>query len=907
MKRMTSSHIRQSFLEYFEQRNHSIVPSSSLVPIDDQTLLFTNAGMNQFKDTFLEKEQRPYQRATTSQKCMRVSGKHNDLENVGPSLRHHTFFEMLGNFSFGDYFRTDALPFALDLLTKEWNIPPEKLIATIFNGESEIPRDDDAYSVWERLIPRNQIVELGLAENFWTMGGTGPCGRCSEIHYHRGDHLPCVEPICRGVECTCDRYVEIWNIVFMEFERQADGSLESLSTPSIDTGMGLERIVAVLQDSLSNYDTDLFAPLIQDISEVTGTGYGALASTATTKTTDTSIRVIADHMRAMTFLIADGVLPSNEWRGYVLRKIMRRAMRHGKKLGMQAPFLYQLVDTVIDQMAVAYPGLRSSRDSVVQVARHEEERFDDVLNDGLPKLETVIADAVATTGKIDGGDVFRLYDTYGMPFDFIEDLATERKLSVDKDGFETALEQQRKQSRARQSFAPDKTASFSYYSAEAQNRITSTTDQFEGYSSLQTEGVPILALFNEDREQVDELTADSSGAVILARTPFYVEAGGQISDDGLLETDSSRAAVIAMERLSGFGPRVHTVRMESGVFRAKSMITASVNKTKRIATCRNHTATHLLHSVLRSVLGNHVKQAGSFVSPDRLRFDFSHLSPITTNELAEVEQQVNTHIYANYAVTTNIRPTADAMADGAMALFGEKYGEHVRVVSVSDISIELCGGTHCQATGDIGPFVIAQETGVASGVRRIEALTGASAVQFLQLRRQTLDQVLNRLAVPVGSTVEAIERLQQEAKRLGKEVERLKVQTAINSQSDENSEETTEVQGITIVTRRVSDLDRRSRRALADSLRNRLGTGVVILTSTDDQKVALLVSVTKDLIDRLHAGEIIKTLAPIVGGKGGGQAELAEAGGRNPDKIDELFSESRHAIDRMLADHGASK
>ena len=907
MNRMTSSHIRQSFLEYFEQRSHAIVSSSSLVPIDDQTLLFTNAGMNQFKNTFLGKEHRSYQRATTSQKCMRVSGKHNDLENVGPSLRHHTFFEMLGNFSFGDYFKSDALPFAWNLLTKEWKIPSEKLIATIFNGESGIPRDDDAYSMWERLIPRDRIVELGLAENFWTMGETGPCGRCSEIHYHRGDHLPCVEPICRGVECNCDRYIEIWNIVFMEFDRQADGSLEPLPTPSIDTGMGLERIVAVLQDSLSNYDTDLFTPLIQDISEITGTDYGDSGDAAATKTTDTSIRVIADHLRAMTFLVADGVLPSNEWRGYVLRKIMRRAMRHGKKLGMQAPFLYQLVDTVIDQMTGAYPELRSSRDSIVQVARHEEERFDDVLNDGLPRLEAVIKNAVATTGKIGGEDVFRLYDTYGMPFDFIEDLATERSLSVDKAGFENSLEQQRQQSRAGQIFETDKTRDFSYYSTESQNRITSTTDQFEGYSSLQTESVPILALFNEDREQVDELTADCGGAVILERTPFYVEAGGQVSDDGLLETDASRATVVAMERLSGFGPRVHTVRMESGVFRVKSLITASVNKIKRTAICRNHTATHLLHAVLRRVLGNHVKQAGSLVSPNRLRFDFSHLSAIPTNELAEIEQQVNTHIYGNYTVTTDIRPTAEAMADGAMALFGEKYGEYVRVVSVSDVSAELCGGTHCQATGDIGPFVITQETGVASGVRRIEALTGDSAVQFLQLRRQTLDQVLNRLSVPVGNTVEAIERLQQETKRLGKEVERLKVQTAITSQSDENIEETNELQGISIVTRRVSDLDRRSRRALADSLKNRLGTGVVILTSTDDQKVALLVSVTKDLIDRLHAGEIIKALAPIVGGKGGGQAELAEAGGHQTDKIDELFLEGRHVIDRMLADNNASK
>ena len=903
---MTSADIRRSFLQYFEHHGHRVVPSSSLVPVDDPTLLFTNAGMNQFKDTFLGKERRGYQRAATSQKCMRVSGKHNDLNNVGPSLRHHTFFEMLGNFSFGDYFKAEAIPFAWELLTDVWSIPPDRLYPTVFKGEAGIPRDDDAYRVWDGLVPRERILELGLAENFWAMGDTGPCGRCSEIHYHRGDHLPCAEPSCRGVDCSCDRYVEIWNNVFMEFDRQTDGTLAPLPAPSIDTGMGLERIVAVLQDTLSNYDTDLFSPLLRGIGEVTETVYGPLGNPTATDASDTSMRVVADHMRAMTFLVADGVLPSNEWRGYVLRKIMRRAMRHGKKLGMTEPFLHRLVDTVVDEMHGAYPQLRSARDSVVQVVQREEERFDAVLNDGLPRLETILSRAVSDTGTIDGTEAFRLYDTYGLPLDFIEDMATERGLAVDRPVFERAMEAQRHKSRASQSFGAAATREFVYLSDDTQRSLTDTPDHFEGYASLRVTDARVLALFDAERQQVEELGEGGAGYVLLDRTPFYVEAGGQVSDTGRLASETVGATVVAMGRLSASGPRVHSVRLESGRLRTGDVVTADVYPRSRNATCRNHTATHLLHAALRAVLGTHVTQAGSLVAPDRLRFDFAHSQPVTPDELAEIERRVNQQVYANFTVQTDVRPTADAVAEGAMALFGEKYGDRVRVVSVPDVSMELCGGTHCRATGNIGPFVITQEGGVASGVRRIEALTGDGAVDYLHTRRATLEHVLEQLAAPADHAVEAVHRLQTQTRQLGRKVEQLTVQAAMGGHGDGDAGDTSEIQGIKIVTRQVNGLDKPALRALADSIRDRLGTGVVVLASESAGKVALLVSVTKDLAGRVHAGRMVKALAPIVGGRGGGRPDFAEAGGRMPDKIDELFPESRDVMRRMLTESSSS-
>ena len=897
---MTSAEIRHSFLKYFEEHGHTVVSSSSLVPLDDPTLLFTNAGMNQFKDLFLGKEQRSYQRATTSQNCMRVSGKHNDLNNVGPSLRHHTFFEMLGNFSFGDYFKAEAIPFAWGLLTDVWGIPADRLTATIFRGDAEIPRDDDAYAVWKDLVPRERIVELGLAENFWAMGDTGPCGRCSEIHYHRGNHLPCTEPTCRGIDCSCDRYVEIWNNVFMEFDRKADGTFTLLPAPSIDTGMGLERIVAVLQDTLSNYDTDLFTPLLRRIEEVTGAGYGPLGDASATDARDTSIRVLADHMRAMTFLIADGVLPSNEWRGYVLRKIMRRAMRHGKKLGMTEPFLHRLVDVVVGEMGTAYPELATSRDSVVEVVEREEDRFDVVLNDGLPRLEAVLSSAAAGSGTLDGDEVFRLYDTYGLPLDFVEDLASERQLALDRPGFERAMSRQREQSRAHQTFGKLLARDFVYRSEDEKLSMMALRDQFVGYASVRADDVPILATFDAERQQADGISEGSGGYLVLGRTPFYVEAGGQVSDTGRISGAHGEAVVEAMERLSAAGARVHSVRIVSGRFKTGDVVTAAVDEHRRSAIRRNHTATHLLHAALRAVLGTQVTQAGSLVAPDRLRFDFTHFEAVPPDELTEIERLVNRHIYANAEVNTQERSTADAIADGAMALFGEKYGESVRVVSVADVSVELCGGTHCTATGDIGPFVIVQEGGVAAGVRRIEAQTGDGALAYLQSRRLAFDGVLATLGVPADQAAETVRRLQTQARQLGRDVQRLKVKAAVGTPDRAGDADTHEIEGIKIVTRRVSGLDKSSLRSLADSIREQLGTGVVVLASASDGKVVVLVSVSKDLTNRVHAGQVVKAVAPIVGGRGGGRPDFAEAGGRFADKMDEVFPETLSVLSRML-------
>ena len=897
---MTSAEIRLSFLQFFSDHGHEIVSSSSLVPTDDPTLLFTNAGMNQFKDVFLGKDRRAYKRATSSQKCMRVSGKHNDLNNVGPSLRHHTFFEMLGNFSFGDYFKADAIPLAWTLLTETWGIPKDRLYPTIFEGTSEIPRDDEAHATWAKLVPTNRILELGLAENFWAMGDTGPCGRCSEIHFHRGDQHPCTEPVCRGIDCSCDRYVEIWNNVFMEFERHENGSFINLPAPSIDTGMGLERITAVLQDTLSNYDTDLFLPLLDAIGDITDSAYDPDAESGTAAATAVSMRVVADHLRAMTFLIADGVLPSNEWRGYVLRKIMRRAMRHGKKLGMTEPFLHRLVDGVVNEMDLAYPKLGTARDTVAEIVRREEDRFDAVLNDGLPRLEAVLRQAQQADGVINGGDVFRLYDTYGLPLDFIEDIANERQLQLDRSGFDAAMERQRKQSRSSQTFESLANGDFSYAKEETSRSLRMVDDRFEGYKSVQVKNVPILALFDDSRHQVSELGEGERGYAALERTPFYIEAGGQVSDTGRLIGKTSQAAVDAMGRLGSSGPRLHAIQVTSGHLRDGDRVSAEVDRSLRDATRRNHTATHLLHAALRTVLGEHVKQAGSLVAPDRLRFDITHFEPITAAQLTDVEKRVNQEVYANNTVQTEVRATNEAIAEGAMALFGEKYGDNVRVVSIRAVSMELCGGTHCRATGDIGPFVITQESGIAAGVRRIEALTGDAAVTYISARRQTLDGLLDVLAVPADQAVDTVQKLQGETKRLGRELEQLKVKAAMGNIGADEADETVDVSGVTLMVKRVCGLDKVALRALSDSLRGRLGSGVVVLVSDTDGKVSLLVSVTKDLVERIHAGHLIKALAPIIGGRGGGRRDFAEAGGRLPHKIDDVFPESRAILSRML-------
>jgi alanyl-tRNA synthetase len=902
---MRSRDIRRNFLEYFRRQGHTIVSSSSLVPGDDPTLLFTNAGMVQFKDAFLGREKRAYTRATTSQKCMRVSGKHNDLDNVGPSLRHHTFFEMLGNFSFGDYFKREAIPFAWEMLTREWNLPPDRLFPTIFKGDAGIPRDDEAHAIWTKLVPASRISELGLAENFWQMGETGPCGRCSEIHYHRGPDIPCEQEragnSCLGIDCSCDRYVEIWNNVFMEFDRQSDGTLHPLPAPSIDTGMGLERITAVIQGTISNYDTDLFTPILAAIGDRAGRQYRATLDDPS----DISMRVIADHLRAMTFLISDGVMPSNEWRGYVLRKIMRRAMRHGKKLGFTEPVLHTLVPVLVLEMGDAYPQLVADQQNIVRMVRSEEERFDAVLTAGLPRLEDALDRAEAGPRVMPGEEAFRLYDSLGVPLDFMEDVAGQRSLAIDREGFERAMQGQRERARAASSFKGGEKGFAVSVPAEVEARFTAAAEEFTGYESTTLQGVPILGIFDDTGTWVTELREGREGYVALPRTPFYLEAGGQVSDQGrIYGADGSEAVVQRMVRYATGKPRLHQVLVTRGSFRPEQIVTAEVRDEVRDATRRNHTATHLLHAALRQVLGSHVKQAGSLVAPDRLRFDFAHFTPITRPQVLEIERIVNEQIRRNAPVQTEVRSTEEAIAAGAMALFGEKYGDRVRVVSVPGFSLELCGGTHVKATGDIGSFVITGESGVAAGVRRIEALTGAGAVDHVQLERSALEAVVSLLNVPPDRAADAVQRLQADLRRSAREAEQLKMKLALGGSSTTGSgagaDDSQDVNGVKLIARRLAGLEKGALRGLSDSLRDRLGSGVVVLASENDGKVALVVSVTKDLTSKVQAGRLVKELAPIVGGGGGGRPDFAEAGGKDPAGIDALLKKAPEVLKSQI-------
>jgi alanyl-tRNA synthetase len=877
---MTANEIRASFLQYFAQNGHRVVPSSPLVPGDDPTLLFTNAGMNQFKDTFLGREQREYTRATTSQKVMRVSGKHNDLDNVGPSHRHHTFFEMLGNFSFGDYFKKDAIRYAWTLLTDIWQMPADRLVVSIFKGENGIPRDDEAYEIWKQYVPTDRILELGTDDNFWQMGDTGPCGRCSEIYYVRGG-------------AGHDPEIEIWNNVFMEFERSADGILTPLPAPSIDTGMGLERITAVLQRKESNYDTDLFTPILQRVGELADVKYG------TNERTDISMRVVADHIRSTTFLIADGVVPSNEWRGYVLRKIMRRAMRHGKHLGITEAFMHRLVAVLDREMGDAYPEVRRNREMIEKTILAEEHRFEAVLTEGLPRLEIEISKALETPARVlDGDAAFKLYDTFGVPYDFIEDTAATQDVRVDRNGFDLAMEAQRGKARSQSAFGGKKGEEFAI---EADGPLAGVGDQFEGYTSTRVTGVPVLALFDERRQPVGNLAAGQSGYVALARTPFYLEAGGQVSDAGRIvnEATGASATVEGLARIRVGLPRAHRVRMSSGELRVRDIVTAEVDADVRDSTRRNHTATHLLHAALRQVLGSHVKQAGSLVAPDRLRFDFHHFQPISREELNRIERIVNEQICRNTPVTTEIRSTQEAITAGAMALFGEKYGDKVRVVSVPGFSMELCGGTHVSATGDIGFFAVLAESGVAAGVRRIEAVTGRGAVAWAQHQREALGAVLHALDAREDRAVDAIEKMQADNKRLGREVSQLKTKMAMGG-GGADTDDTVDVAGVKLARRKVADLDKEALRNLADSLKAKIKSGIVVLASANDGKVQIVVAVTPELTSRIKAGQVVKEIAPIVGGAGGGRPDFAEAGGRQPEKIDDMLAAAKTVIATIL-------
>jgi alanyl-tRNA synthetase len=893
---MHPNEIRASFLSYFERHGHRVVPSSPLVPGDDPTLLFTNAGMNQFKDVFLGREKRDYVRAASSQKCMRVSGKHNDLDTVGPSLRHHTFFEMLGNFSFGDYFKDEAITLAWNLLTEEWKLDPSRLYATVFRGEHGIPRDDEAYQAWRRYLPPDQIGELGMSDNFWAMGDTGPCGRCSEIYYDRGPEIPGTGNFMQDIESGSERFVEIWNNVFMEFERQADGTLTDLPARSIDTGMGLERISAVMKGVQSNYDTELFIPLLNEIGRLAGRKYGGSMDPA-----DVSMRVIADHSRATTFLIADGVVPSNEWRGYVLRKIMRRAMRHGRKLGLNEPFLYTLVDVLVREMGHAYPELPNGRDAIVQVIRNEEERFGTVLSEGLPRLEDVLERAARGSKVVSGEDAFRLYDTYGLPRDFIEDLAGAQGLRFDAEGFERAMDVQREKARAKSAFGGGDTISW-VTRPEAADALGSP-DVFRGYETTQvnTQVIELLKELDNRREPVDTLQQGESGFVALAETPFYLEAGGQVSDVGRLTWPGGEARVTTVVKGTGMR-RFHRVEVTSGALTYRELVSAEVDATLRDATRRNHTATHLLHAALRQVLGPHVKQAGSLVAPDRLRFDFVHFSALTADEIARIERIVNEQIVANTAVQTEIRDTQEAIAQGAMALFGEKYGDRVRVVSVPGFSVELCGGTHVRATGDIGSFYITEESGVAAGVRRVEAVTGLGAYAYARERMDIVRALAASLnARPQDLVANVSSHLAAES-ALRKEVQQLKTRLALGAGGAATDDGRVEINGVTLIARQVQDVDKESLRSLADTYKSRLKSGVIVLAARmSEQSVAIVASVTPDLKERVPAGRLVKELAPIVGGKGGGRPDFAEAGGKDPSKIDEMLAEGRRRVESLLS------
>ncbi len=855
----SSSEIRRAFLEFFRARGHEVVPSSPLVPANDPTLLFTNAGMVQFKEVFLGRDHRSYTRATTSQRCVRAGGKHNDLENVGYTARHHTFFEMLGNFSFGDYFKRDAIHFAWDFLTREIGLPAEKLWVTVFE------EDDEAADIWLREIgvDSHRFARIGAKDNFWAMGDTGPCGPCTEVFY---DHGPGIAGGPPGTpEADGDRYIEIWNLVFMQFDRAADGTLAPLPKPSVDTGMGLERLAAVLQGVHSNYDIDLFRALIHSAAEATGTSDRA----------SPSLKVIADHIRSTSFLITDGVLPSNEGRGYVLRRIMRRAIRHGYKLGCNTPFLHRLVAPLEAEMGEAYPELSRVTGPVERVIRQEEERFSETLEQGMRILEDSLSHL---HGKVIPGEtIFRLYDTFGFPVDLTGDIARERGLTLDVAGFEAAMEQQRERARAASHFGAD-------YGRAA---IEESATEFTGYERTDDES-EVAALY-QDGSKVEELLAGQAGVVVLDHTPFYAESGGQVGDTGVLEADGIRFQVEDTRKL-GSAAHGHLGRLTEGRIRVGHKLRARVDQARRRATMLNHSATHLLHSALRQVLGEHVKQKGSLVAPDRLRFDFSHYEPLSAKQLREIERLVNEQIRRNDPVDVRLMSMDEAMHAGALALFGEKYGDEVRVLRMGDFSTELCGGTHVSRTGDIGLFKVVSESGVAAGVRRIEALTGEGALEWMDDTEQRLAEVARQLRGDRDSVGDKVRQLADRSRRLEKEVEQLRARLA-SGQGTDLASSAIDVEGIKVVAARVDGADSKALRDAVDRLKSKLGSAAIVLATVDaDSKVRLVAGVTKDRMQQVKAGALVNVVAEQVGGRGGGRPDMAQAGGNDPSRLDTALS-----------------
>ncbi len=910
---LTGSEIRRKFLDFFIQKKHREVHSSSLVPANDPTLLFTNAGMNQFKDVFLGLEKRDYSRATTSQKCVRAGGKHNDLENVGFTNRHHTFFEMLGNFSFGDYFKKDAIAYAWELITSpEWfGIDKAKLYVTIFRGENGVERDSEAHDLWlGQEVPKERIFEFGSKDNFWQMGDTGPCGPCSEIHYDMGiaasdqGHKDCT------FGCDCGRYVELWNLVFMQFDRDTSGKLTPLPKPSIDTGAGLERVASVLQGVISNYDTDLFTPLIKRAAELTGTSLSKeLQKEAQTKSA-ASLRVIADHSRAATFLISDGVIPSNEGRGYVLRKIIRRAITHGRLLGQNKPFLHEMVFAVRELMQDAYPELNDSVERVSKAVLAEETRFANTLNTGLEKLETILQ---SSGGALSGEDAFKLYDTFGMPLDFMQDAARDQGLAFDQAGFDRAMGEQRSLARASWKGAVKQTANPAYQQLPK--------SEFEGYRQTRSENCEVLAIIRAG-QGVQELKPGDVGEVILDHTPFYAESGGQVGDRGWFYSDDHNTVV---GEVTGCyspvqGVRAHQVIAKQTIVLGQK-VDAVVDTGVRESTMRNHTATHLLQAGLREVLGKHVKQAGSLVAPNHLRFDFSHFTGVAEEELQDIEDIINKEVLRNERVEIIENVPIDVAINEyhAMALFGEKYGDKVRVIKIGNFSTELCGGTHTSATGEIGLIKILKEGSVSSGVRRIEAVTGEGSLRHFR-KDHELEGVVASL---VGSTVSQkarkdgttaselepaspaealrleLEKRDGEIKRLARELDQARMKSASSSTAN-ISDKIKDIKGIKVLAHRVDNLERAQMRTLVDQLRDKVGSGVVVLGSASDGNVSLIVGVTKDLTSRIQAGKVIGPVAQKVGGKGGGRPDLAEAGGKDAAALDSALDEAYSVVQALV-------
>ena len=979
-RKLSGSQVRRMFLDFFVSRGHKEVHSSSLVPANDPTLLFTNAGMNQFKDVFLGIEKRDYNKATSSQKCVRAGGKHNDLENVGFTNRHHTFFEMLGNFSFGDYFKKEAIEYAWELVTSEkwYGIPKDRLFATIFKGENGVPRDDEAYAYWRAVlekdgVPLERIHEFGMKDNFWMMGDTGPCGPCSELHYDMGPEASDAGHTDCQFGCECGRYVEIWNLVFMQFDKQPDGKMNPLPKPCVDTGAGLERVTAVMQGVISNYDTDLFVPLIKRAAELTG---APLDKELQKEDEDerhhqaASLRVIADHARASTFLISDGVLPSNEGRGYVLRKIIRRAIRHGRLLGQEKPFLFEMVFAVCNLMKDAYPELIESADRVAEMIKGEETRFAHTLDVGMTRLDELMekateqaqrtalletleelmrepinqewaiahpdarsllndaleridkgeatgfsapaglkgdlmekcrADASTIKPRLDGAEAFKLYDTFGLPRDFIEDACRDQAVTFDSGGFDAAMEEQRKRAQASWKGGSKATASPLYQSLPR--------TEFEGYNKTLSTGCEVLAIIkphNGTGMGVRELKPGERGEIVLDHTPFYADAGGQVGDVGWLYGDDHNTIVAEVEGATYpvQGVRAHRVVARQPIH-VGDKVDAMVNDEVRRSTMRNHTGTHLLHAALRNVLGTHVKQAGSLVDPSHLRFDFSHFASVGDEELQDIEDLANKEVLRNDRVEVIEDVPIDVAVNEykAMALFGEKYGDRVRVIRIGDFSTELCGGTHTAATGEIGLIKILKEGSVSSGVRRLEAVTGEGSLRHFRKDHQ-LENVVSTLVrgddqSPAEALKRELERREDELKKLRKELEQARMKSAASSVSSA-TENVREIRGVKVLATRADNLARPQLRTLIDNLRNKLGSGVVVLGSVSDGRVALIVGVTKDLTGRVQAGKIIAEVAKKVGGSGGGRADMAEAGGKDPAALDSALNASYDVVERLL-------